>query len=223
MIKVKLLPYSLSLSWEELRAILDNARYTEKEARGIKINDYSKREIKATFYEKIIYTETIDDPINGMIELKRQTFFSTSFILYHNIIIIINPSRRMPSLITHMLSKTDFKLIVNDSKLDLTSTANILGSLLENFTPIKMSFNQFNITEELKCTMSLVSSKDIKEEIKSIGIDLPKIPNKLTFTGFFLGKATRGEINDNGTISISHPKYQIILDKITACPQKIFA
>lgn len=223
MIKAKFLPYALTSSWEDLREILANARYTDEESRGIKITDCTKREIKSTFYERVVYTESIDDPINGMVNLERQTFFATHFIMYNNnIMLIINPSKRVSSLLTYLLAKTNFDLAINECKLNIMSVANIFRNAIEEFVITKMSYNQFNVTDNLKCSMAFSSSKDLQHEIKNINIELPKIPNKLSFSGLFLGKGIRGEINESGTIAISHPRYEVMLDKITSHQQDIF-
>ena len=223
MIKAKLLPYSLDSNWEDLFTILEYARYTDEESRGIKVNDFSKKEIKATFYEKIVYTESIDDPINGLVEYQRQTFFNTAFIIYNNgILAIINPSKRTSSFLTYLLSKTKFKFTINECKLNIESTSNVLKSIFDEFKTIKVSYNQFNILEDIRCAMALTSSKDIEMELGKLNIPLPKTPNKLSFVGSFLCRAMRGEINENGTISISHPNYEVILDKITSRREEIF-
>lgn len=223
MIKAKLLPYSLGSNWERLHAALKESRYTDEETRGIKINDYSKKEIRATFYEKITYTERVDDPINGIVEFQRQTFFSTNFIIFSNgILSIINPSKRVSSFLTYVLSKKNIQLYIDECRLNVESTSNVLKSIFDKFTTTKVSYNKFNIIENVKCTMALSSSTGIGEEIENLNIQLPVIPNMLSFTGLFLGLTIRGEINENGTISISHPSYEEILKKIISRRKDIF-
>lgn len=98
----------------------------------------------------------------------------------------------------------------------------MLNTLFEKFMTVKISYNQFNISDSLKCTMSLASSKDVQEAIKCININLPQIPSKLCFTALFLGMPIRGEIHENGTVAISHPSYEVILDKIASRREDIF-
>lgn len=221
--RVRFIPYAWGGSWEELGKFMEAARYTDGESKGVKITDYSKREIRATYYEKMVYSEIVDDPINGRSDVSRIVFWATEFVVYDTgVLVVKNGLRRAPSLITFLMVKTEFEFSVDEQQMNIFFVLSVFRDLVGNLTVDKAAFKQFNVSENLKCSASFVGKSDVFLEMSEAKMRLPEFPNKISFLGDFNGKRIRGEIHDSGIVAMMHNNFYFIIDKIAARGTEVF-
>lgn len=222
MIKLKIFQYSADIAWNSVGDALLKSRYNENEAKGIVVSDISKKEIRATYYEKISYIEIIHDPIAGDITENRTTYLATKFHLYRDgILCIINPSKKISNFITYISMSAGFIFKINEKKLNIEKFCRLVSSKINDFVVVKATFNKFELSDFLQCSMVLSSRVNIFEQLSLLNFNIPNIANKITFEGRYNGQPIRCEISDTGSIGLSNQNLDSFLDLIIS-EQKYF-
>lgn len=215
MIKLKIIPYSTGIAWDEIGEQLLRLKYNDDEAKGIVVKDISRQEIKGIYYEKISYIEIVHDPVAGDINENRVIFLTTHFHLYkNNILCILNPTKKVSNFITYMSNKPSISFSINEKKLNIEEFCRLAANQVSNFVVTKASFKQFNLTESLQCSMAISSKSNLFEQLKLLHVKIPNIANKITFEGHFKNQPIRCDISDTGSISISNKNVEAFLDLV---------
>ncbi len=221
--KFKFIPYSFTLSWDEFISNIMDAKYTEKEAKGIAISDISKNKINGIYYEKVVFSETIYNPVQGEYDVIREAFFKTEFIFLNSILCLVNPSRRISSFFSYLATRTDFCFYIGENKLNMKKLKELIQTSIDGFKVIKSTYKFFSVNDNLKCSMSLVSKDNVLDYTKDMSLKLPDTPNKFAFNGFWKNREIKGDISETGLVSISCCDYDAFIDLFASNSDFLFS
>ena len=215
MIKIKFLSFSSSVSWDKLEKSLLSLRYTENESQGINVSSIDDTELKATFYERITYTEVINHPIDGISESIGTTYFASDFVINREkkLIYFVNSTKRINSLLTFMSLK-DPNFYASELIINILNFPSIGSKLLDNFRVKKLTFPPFELSEDSHAFFSIASKSDVFNDLKTIVLPLPKNPTRLAFEGILYGKRMSGEIVSSGLCSITNQHYEVFIEAL---------
>ncbi|MDL2271651.1 hypothetical protein LJC23_01290 [Desulfovibrio sp. OttesenSCG-928-I05] len=215
MIKIKFLSFSTSVSWEKIEKSFLSLRYTDNESQGVNVSSINDKELKATFYEKITYTEIINHPIDGISEAIGTTYFASEFVINRekNLIYFINSTKRVNSLLT-FLSLKEQNFYASDITLNVLNFPAIGSKLLERFRVKKLTFPPFELSEHSRAFFSIASKSDVFNDLNSIALPLPKKPTRLAFEGILYGRRVSGELLSTGMCSVTNQNYEVFLEAL---------
>lgn len=215
MIKIKFLSFSSSVSWEKIEKSLLSLRYTDDESQGISVLSIDDKELKATFYERITYTEIINHPIDGISESIGTTYFASDFVINREkkLIYFINSTKRINSLLT-FLSIKEQNFYASDLTLNTLNFPAICAKLLENFRVKKLTFPPFELSQDSRAFFSIASKSDVFNDLKTISLPLPKSPTRLAFEGMLYGRRMSGEVLSSGICSVTNQNYELFIEML---------
>jgi len=220
MIKIKFLSFSISTSWDRIEKSLLSLRYTDAESQGINVSSIDKINLKATFYEKITYTEIINHPIEGISESSGTTYFASDFVINKEkgLIYFINSTKRVNSLLT-FLSLREQNFYTSDLTINTLNFPAVGAKLLEHFRVKKLTFPPFELSNDSRAFFSIASKSDVFNDLKDISLPLPQSPTKLAFEGILYGRRMAGEIFSSGICSITNQNYEIFIETLINSPE----
>ncbi|WP_129351652.1 hypothetical protein [Solidesulfovibrio carbinolicus] len=221
--KLKFIPCSFAMSWNEFIATIMDAKYTDESSKGITISDVSKNKIQGIFYEKVVFSETLYNPIQGDYDVTRETFFRTEFLFFNKITCLISPSRRAPNFFSFLSKLTSFRFFISENKLNMPNLIDFLQASIHDFKVTKSTYKFFSINDNLKCSMSLASKDNVLNYTKDMGFKVPNIPNKFSFTGLWRNQETKGDISETGLVTISCCDYNTFIDLFVSNADLLFS
>lgn len=221
--KLKFIPCSFALNWNDFIAKIINAKYTDEDSKGITISDVSKHKVQGIFYEKVVFSETLYSPIQGDYDVVRETFFRTEFLFFDTIVCLVNPSRRVSSFFSYLSKRTDFRFFISENKLNMPNIINFLTTSFQDFRVTKSTYKLFSVNDNLKCSMSLVSKDNVLDYSKSMALKIPNTPNKFSFNGYWHDKVVRGDISETGLVAISCCNYDAFIDLFVSNSDVLFS
>lgn len=206
MIKFRIYPIKILEEWSNISNSLFQLGYNEESMRGIKLSNVSNKHIEGAYFEKIIYSEVINNPITGIEIITQETFLHTKFNIYreNKIIVLINPSRRINSLFGFLSINANNLFYIREAMLDIGGFCILSKSKLRDFRVKKVSFQPFNISNQSTAIISVSSSSDALEEALTLGIDIPPLIQRVAFECTYQGKKVSGSISKSGLFSISN-------------------
>lgn len=214
MLKIKFFFYDTSYSWNELCSEVNKLKYNDTDSQGLKILNCTASEISAIFYEKISYSETVNHPINGIIEEVNEVYFATEFVIsnQYGMIYLLNPSKRAASFLTFF----SFKLRsfqIAELEFDVLRFSETAKNIVDNYRTKKINFPPFQISQTGKAYFSISSKADAYGEVADINLPLPCKPSKIWFEGHSMGRKIAGEVSASGTCSLSEYNSSYLLEK----------
>lgn len=192
--------------WDIISKKLFQLNYNEDLMRGIKLSNVSNKHIEGTYYEKIIYSETINNPIFGVETVTQETFLHINFNIYRDksIFVITNPNRRMNALFSFIAMNANKLFYIRETNFDISGFCKISKSELRDFRIKKAIFPPFNISNESTATISVSSIGDALEEAATLGINIPSLIQRIAFECTYQGKKISGSISKSGLFSVSN-------------------
>ena len=221
--KLKFIPCSFALSWNDFVDKISTAKYTDKDSKGITISDVSKHKVQGIFYEKVVFSETLYSPIQGDYDVVRETFFRTEFLFFNTIVCLVNPSRRVSSFFSYLSKQTDFRFFINENKLNISNIISFLMSSFQDFKVTKSTYKLFSVDDNLKCSMSLVSKDNVLDYTKDLTLKIPNTPNKFSFNGYWHDKVAKGDISETGLLTISCCDYDAFIELLVSNSEVLFS
>ncbi len=206
MIKFRIYPIKILTEWTNISKSLFQLSYNENSMRGIKLSNISNKHIEGTYFEKVIYSETINNPITGIETVTQETFLHTNFNIYREkkLIVLINPNRRISSLFGFLSINANNIFYIREAMFDIGEFCTISKSKLHNFRIKKVSFSPFNISNQSTAIIAVSSLNDALEESLTLGIDIPSLIQRVVFECTYQGKKVSGSISKSGLFSISN-------------------
>ena len=216
MLKYRVYPVTYYRSWNELSECLLSLKYNDSAMRGIKLKDVSSDIISGTYYELLLYNETINHPINGIKTVTQETFLYTDFEICKKdcLFILINPSRRATSIFKFLAINSHDIISISNKDIDIMKFYKNSLLYLKDFKVKKVFYSPFNFTNDAIANISILSLNDAIEDSKNLGISLPNDIQKMSFECRYNDKKIVGCVAMNGSISFSNCAGQSFFEDI---------
>jgi hypothetical protein len=205
MTKYKIYHINFFEKWDLISTTISQLRYNDNSMMGIKLTNISNFSIEGVYYEKIIYTETIDHPINGISTTHQETFIHTTFVIYkeRGIVILLNPSRRSNSFFNFISINTTNLFSLSESQFNIYEFYKYAIKSLQEFRIKKIVFYPFNFLPQSTATISITSQNNALNDSYSLGINIPHNILKISFECIYQSKRLTGSLSSSGLVSVS--------------------
>lgn len=216
MLNYRVYPISIFESWQELAKNFLSLKYDDNVMKGVKLKDVSATLISGTYYEKIIYSEIINHPLNGIETITQESYLHTEFDIYRDsaLFILKNPSRRPNSIFKFLALHSNNVLSVSNNSIDVLNFCHNSMNRLREFKVRKVFYAPFSFIQNSIASISISSINDALEDSAQFGINLPNTIQKISFECRYQDKKVVGSVSMNGSISISNSAGQSFFEDI---------